>query len=45
MKSTKKKTGEKDEVFKINASFDQLVSKSVAGNPKTKVKKAAKKKT
>lgn len=39
-----KKTAKKDEVVKINATFDELVRKSVAGNPKSKRKKEAKKK-
>ncbi len=46
MKSEKpKKPSKYDEVFKINASFDELVSASVAGNnPKPKGKAGKSKK-
>jgi hypothetical protein len=37
MKDVKKKS-KYDEVFKVNASFDQLIAMSVAGNPKPKPK-------
>ena len=44
---TKSKTSKYDEVFTINASFDEIIKKSVDGNPKPKPKeiKADKKKS
>ena len=38
MKDVKKKTAKKDEVVKMNSSFDELAGIGVQGNPAPKVK-------